>query len=433
MSSEFLYSLLAEHLLLALLLVLMVLEMMRVDRRIANVLVRLVLVVACLVLVRQSAQGYTAVIVPDEIRSDAFGLRAKQVILGCALLLSLVRPVGHTFKSAFLFVSSLLGAMIVLDSTGFISLFMGIEMLSLPAFALIVHDAGSTPASEGAFKYLLLSSVASALLLFGIALSYGGTGTLTISDFASLVGQGTPLAVAAGILVASGLFLKAALFPFHGWAPDAYSGARLPVTGFLASVVKGAVILALVRILGGEVLKPATASIVAILSILSILYGNVAAIRQRTFRRLLAYSSIAHAGYMVFALVDVTGARADDLLWYVGIYASMVILASASFGVICPGEDDEVQRLDGAFTTHPVAALVFGFAMLSLAGVPPLPGFFAKLFVFRSVIASGYLWPAVIAFVGSFIGVTYYLGLFYRLFDRDSRLTAPDSPGGRTS
>ena len=196
----------------------MVLEMMVVVLRIGNALVRLVLVVAWLVLVRQAAQGYSAGIVPDEIRSDAFGLRAKEVILGCSLLLSLVRPVGHTFKSAFLFVSSLLGAMIVLDSTGFISLFMGIEMLSLPAFALIVHGAGTTAVGEGAFKYLLLlSSVASALLLFGIALAYGGTGTLTIVDFAALMAHGSPLGVAAGILVVSGLFLKAALFPFHGW------------------------------------------------------------------------------------------------------------------------------------------------------------------------------------------------------------------------
>ena len=130
---------------------------------------------------------------------------------------------------------------------------------------------------------------------------------------------------------------------------------------------------------------------------------------------------------MLFAFVDATGSRAEDLLWYVAIYAATVILACASFVALNPGEDDGVQSLDGAFHTRPAAALVFGLAMLSLAGIPPLPGFFAKLFVFKSVIASGYLAPAVIAFVGSFIGVTYYLSLFFQLFAAGPRsdLQAP--------
>jgi NADH-quinone oxidoreductase subunit N len=233
--------------------------------------------------------------------------------------------------------------------------------------------------------------------------------------------------VAAGLLVASGFFLKAAVFPFHGWAPDAYSSARLQVASFLASIVKGAVILALVRIFGGVGLNSATVAIIAVLSLLSIFYGNFAAIKQRNFKRLLAYSSISHAGYMLVAFVDTTGGRVSDLLWYVAIYASTVIVACASFSILCPGERDDVQSTDGAFQSHPVAALVFGLAMLSLAGLPPLPGFFAKLFIFSSVIASQYLVAAIIAFVGSFIGVTYYLALFFRLFTTDPRTEPADT------
>jgi NADH-quinone oxidoreductase subunit N len=131
---------------------------------------------------------------------------------------------------------------------------------------------------------------------------------------------------------------------------------------------------------------------------------------------MLAYSSIAHAGYMMFAFVDTTGGRVSDLLWYVVIYALTVIVACASFNSLCHGEDDDLHTLDGAFQSRPVAALIFGLAMLSLAGLPPLPGFFAKLFVFRSAIASGYLVPAIVAFVGSFIGAIFYLAIFYRLF-----------------
>jgi len=427
MGTDLFYGLLAEQLLLGLLLALMLLEMLKANPRIADALVKLVLIAACAVLLRQYAQGYDVNPLPSEIRIDRFALVAKLVLLGSALLLSLVSSASATFKSGFLICSSLLGALIVMDSAGFIPLFIGIEMLSLPAFALMVNGTGTTSASEGTFKYLVLSSIATALLLFGIAFGYGITGTLTVEGFARAVGAGSAPAVAAGLLVASGFFLKAAVFPFHGWAPDAYSSARLQVTSFLASIVKGAVILALVRIFGGVGLNSATVAIIAVLSLLSIFYGNFAAIKQRNFKRLLAYSSISHAGYMLVAFVDTTGGRVSDLLWYVAIYASTVIVACASFSILCPGERDDVQSTDGAFQSHPVAALVFGLAMLSLAGLPPLPGFFAKLFIFSSVIASQYLVVAIIAFVGSFIGVTYYLALFFRLFTTDPRTEPADT------
>jgi len=427
MGADLFYGLLAEQLLLGLLLVLMLLEIIKVNPRIGDALVKLVLIAACAVLLRQYAQGYDVDPLTGEVRIDRFAVLAKLVLLGCALLLTLVSPVSATFKSGFLVCSSLLGALIMMDSAGFIPLFIGIEMLSLPAFALIVSGTGTTSASEGAFKYLVLSSIATALLLFGAAFAYGITGTLTLEAFAQAVGGGSAPVVAAGLLVASGFFLKAAVFPFHGWAPDAYSSARLQVTSFLASIVKGAVILALVRIFAGVDLNSASVAIIAVLSLLSIYYGNVAAIKQRNFKRLLAYSSISHAGYMLVAFVDTTGGRASDLLWYVAIYASTVIVACASFSVLCPGERDDVQSTDGAFQSHPVAALVFGLAMLSLAGLPPLPGFFAKLFVFTSVIASQYLVVAIIAFVGSFVGVTYYLALFFRLFATEARSPLVDS------
>jgi NADH-quinone oxidoreductase subunit N len=426
MHADFWYALLPDHLLLALLLVLMVLEMLRVDERAAPLLMMIMLAAACAVLLRQFATGYTANVVADEIRVDDFAVLAKLVIIGCGLLWGVLVRRSLTFKSAFLSCSSLLGASVIADSAGFVSLFIGVEMLSLPAFALMVHRAGNSPASEGAFKYLLLSSVATALLLFGIALTYGVTGTLMIEGFAASVAGGSPQAATAGIMIATGFFLKAAAFPFHGWAPDAYASARVPVTGFLASIVKGTVVLALVRILSTVPLDPVFASAIGLLGILSIYFGNITAIRQQGFRRLLAYSSIAHAGYMLFAFVDRTGARAEDLLWYVAIYAATVIIAAAAFTVLCPGESDDTRLLDGTFQAQPAASLTFGLAMLSLAGIPPLPGFFAKLFIFKSVIASGHLVFAVIAFIGSFIGVTYYLTLFFRLFATEALVD--DSP-----
>ena len=430
MPADFWTALLPDHLLLGLLFVVMALEMLRVDERVAQPLLIVTLAAAWVVLLRQYATGDSVTLVADEFRIDRFAVLAKVVIVGCGLLWSVLLRGRVTFKTAFLASSSLLGASVVMDSAGFVSLFIGVEMLSLPAFALMVHGAGDTAASEGAFKYLLLSSVATALLLFGIALSYGATATLAVDAFTASLKGGAPEAATAGILIASGFFLKAAVFPFHGWAPDAYASARVPVTGFLAAIVKGTVVLALVRIVSTLPLE-AFAPAIGVLAVLSIYFGNIAAIRQQRFRRLLAYSSIAHAGYMLFAFVDRTGSRPDDLLWYVAIYAATVIVAAAAFTVLSPGDSDDLDRLDDTFRAHPAAALAFGLAMLSLAGIPPLPGFFAKLFIFKSVIASGYLVAAVIAFVGSFIGVTYYLALFFRLFATEALAERADSASGR--
>ena len=190
-------------------------------------------------------------------------------------------------------------------------------------------------------------------------------------------------------------------------------------------------VLALVRIFGGAALDNATVVVVMALAVVSIFFGNLAALGQRHLRRLLAYSSIAHAGYMVFALADVTGNRSSDLLWYTAFYALATVLACASFTVMCPGDDgDDLQALDGQFARHPVAALLLALAVLSLAGVPPFPGFFAKLFVFRSVVASGQLGPAVLAFAGSFLVLAVYLGIVLRLFRTDS---SARTPGGATA
>jgi NADH-quinone oxidoreductase subunit N len=181
-------------------------------------------------------------------------------------------------------------------------------------------------------------------------------------------------------------------------------------------VVKAAVVLALVRIVGNAPLNPEISLAVTALSVASIFYGNVTAIRQTTFKRLLAYSSIAHAGYMMFALTDGTGGRVEALFYYVAVYAVTTIIACACFSLLCSDEADPLASLDGAYYVRPVPTLFLAAAVLSLAGIPPLPGFLAKLLIFKSVIASGHLLPAVLAFIGSFLGVTYYLGIVFRLF-----------------
>lgn len=417
MGADFFYGLLPNHLVLGLMLGLMLQEILRAKPGMARASVVLVLVAAVLALVHQWAAGYASEVIAGEVRIDSFAIAAKLVLVGCALVLALGFKQAQGHKFWLLISASLLGGMLVMDSAGFATLFLGIELLSLPAFALMVLGQRSGVAAEGAFKYLLLSSVASALLLFGISLSYGATASLTLQALREGLATGGPHQHAAALLVLSGLFLKAAVFPFHAWAPDAYASARLPVTAYLASLLKVAAVLALARILGDGPLPAGTGLAVATLAILSILYGNLTALGQPRLRRLLAYSSVAHAGYMVFALTDTTGQRSSDLLWYSAFYAGGTLLACASFSALSrEGDSDELTLLDGRYAAQPLAALLFALSVLSLAGLPPFPGFFAKLFVFQSVVASGYLWAAVVAFVGSFLGLAYYVSMAMRVF-----------------
>jgi NADH-quinone oxidoreductase subunit N len=426
MRSEFVFALGPDLLLLGAIVALMLLEMLRADARWARAAFVVSAGAGAFLLWQQLAAGYVSDVVPGELGTDRFAQLGKLVLLACGLGVAAGFAAARGYKFWLLVTSSMLGGMLMLGATGFAPLFIGIELLSLPAFALIVQGQGRTAAAEGAFKYLVLSSIASGLLLFGVSLAYGMTGTLSIAawahafEFAGMQGQ------AAGLLVLSGLFLKAAVFPFHAWAPDAYAAARLPVTALMASLVKAAVILALARIVATMPLDPASTLAVTVLAIVSIVFGNLAALGQSRLRRLLAYSSVAHAGYMIFALLDTTGSRGSDLLWYAAFYGLATVLACASFAALCPDGDDELRALDGRFHTQPVAATLLALAMLSLAGLPPLPGFFAKLFVFKSVIASGHVVPAVIAFVGSFLGLAYYAGIAMRLFQQaPSVATAP--------
>jgi NADH-quinone oxidoreductase subunit N len=416
MATDFVYGLLPDLLLLVLIVVLMLLEILRADARWARVAFVLVAVAALAILADQLQGGFVAVLVKGEVLVDAFAVLGKAVLLLCGLGVAVGFGAARGYKFWLLVAASTLGGLLMVESLGFATLFLGIELLSLPAFALIVHGQGRSAASEGAFKYLVLSSVASALVLFGISLAYGTSGTLLTLAWASDFAYGGLQAKAAGLLVVCGLFLKAAVFPFHAWAPDAYASARLPVTALMASLVKAAVVLALARILANFPLDPACVAVVTGLALVSIVFGNVAALGQSRFKRLLAYSSVAHAGYMIFALLDTSGSRPSDLLWYTAFYGLATVLACASFAALSPGESDELRVLDGKFATQPVASVLLALAVLSLAGLPPLPGFFAKLFVFKSVIASGHVAPAVIAFVGSFLGLAYYVGIVMRLF-----------------
>ena len=432
MTNDFVYALGPDLLLLGAIVALMLLEMFRADPRWSRFVFIAAAAAGAAVLAQQLSAGFSSDVVPGELGTDRFAQLAKLVLLACGGGVALGFAAARGYKFWLLVTSSLLGGMLMVGAAGFAPLFIGIELLSLPAFALIAQGQGRSAAAEGAFKYLVLSSVASALLLFGVSLAYGLTGTLSIAAWAHAFEYAGTQGQAAGLLVLSGLFLKAAVFPFHAWAPDAYAAARLPVTALMASLVKAAVILALARIVATMPLDPATTLTVSVLGIVSIVFGNLAALGQGRLKRLLAYSSVAHAGYMIFALLDTTGSRGSDLLWYTLFYGLGTVLTCASFAALCPDGDDDLRALDGKFHSQPFAATLLALGVLSLAGLPPLPGFFAKLFVFKSVIASGHVVPAVIAFVGSFLGLAYYAGIAMRLFQPAPGVAARTRAGAET-
>jgi len=284
--------------------------------------------------------------------------------------------------------------------------------------------------AEAALKYLVLGGTATAMFLMGASLLYGGTGSLAIDAFPRALTAGDGLARAAVVLVLLAFFLKAAIVPFHAWAPDAYEAASVPVTAYMATIVKAGVLLAALRLFGRAQLASPMLELVAALPLASIVWGNLAAMRQPSLRRMIAYSSIAHAGYLFYALLGDPAGRMQSVAFYLLAYGLMNLLAFAAL----PAADDDLARdrldnLRGLFHRAPFAALMLGLAMLSLAGIPPLPGFIAKFLIFRNVMTSGHTLVAVLGLVGSYLGIYFYLRVIQLMFMSPDAHVVP--PNGR--
>ena len=321
------------------------------------------------------------------------------------------------------------------QATDLIVIFISLEVMSLAVYCLSAYLRRGQRPAEAAFKYFVLGSFASAIFLYGAALAYGATGSTRLSDVANAVrlagSFGSPpgtatLLFAAAALLAAGFAFKVAAVPFHMWVPDVYDGAPAPVTGFMAAAVKVAAFATLVRILVGGFGDPSAAlgphgwqKLVVWLSALTMLVGNLLAIPQRSVKRMLAYSSIAHAGYLLVAVAAMAGAapRADaleGLLFYLAAYGATVI---GAFGVVAlierkealAGGGDDLSSWAGLSERHPGLAAAMTLFMVSLAGIPPTAGFMAKVTVFRAAIAADLVPLAVLGVLTSVAGLYYYL------------------------
>ena len=337
---------------------------------------------------------------------------------------------AHRQEFYILLAIAVLGAAVTAGATNFATFLLGIEVLSVSLYAMIAYPEEAKPPLEASAKYLVLSGAASSTMLFGMALIYLATGTTGFS-FASAdvaAGDGDILLLGQALLL-GGVFFKLSLVPFHMWTPDVYQGAPAPVTGFVATVSKAAVFAVLLRYaLDAHLLEAeVTRAIVVVVAVLSMIGGNLLALLQTNLKRLLAYSSIAHVGYLLIALMLAGMPDGDRAL---GVETGLVYLAGyflmtlAAFAVMTAlsGEREDAEELDayeGLLWHRPALAAVLIAAALSLAGIPLTVGFIAKFYVVGAGVESA-VWPLVWALIlGSAIGVYYYLRIVFAMTKRE--------------
>jgi NADH-quinone oxidoreductase subunit N len=359
-----------------------------------------------------------------------------------ALLAGGYLPEHHMNRGEFysLILFSTLGAMILASAGDLLTIFLGLETMSIGAYALTAFRRNSPRSAEGALKYFLLGSFAAALLLYGFALLYGATGHTDLSGIGDALRGGwtrDPMVVVALCLVLAGLLFKVSAVPFHMWTPDAYEGAPTPATTYMAVAVKTGAFAMLLRLLLRVFADPQSASwaagwppVVACLSVLTMTVANLVAGRQDSVKRMLAYSSIAHAGYLLVGVVVTMRDQAQgesSVLFYLLTYTAST---AGAFGalILCGRRGKEAvsyEDLAGIGRRHPGAALPFSLFLLSLAGVPPTAGFFGKWFLFRAAIDNGFYWLALLALLNSVIAAYYYLRVLVYMYMREPAAGAP--------
>lgn len=366
------------------------------------------------------------------IAADSFFVFFAVVALLIAFLATLLSasyaPGEHLaygeYLSILLFATA--GALILVASTNLLALILGLEILSIALYVLAGFARGKVSSEEAALKYFLLGAFSLGFLMYGSALLYGATGSIGFSDIAKSLSQPggvqNPLALAGMVLILVGFGFKLALVPFHMWTPDVYDGAPTSVTAFMAAGTKVAIFAALLRILYLALPSFQTewSLLLGWLAILSMVLGNVAAVVQRNLKRMLAYSSIAQAGYVLIGVLGGTGAAAESVMFYLVAYAAMTL---GAFGVLIalsigPEERVDIEDYAGLASKSPYLAAVMALCMLSLAGLPPTAGFIAKLSVFTSAVQAGRIDLALIGVLTSAVGVFYYIRVVVVMYMR---------------
>ncbi len=337
---------------------------------------------------------------------------------------------------------SAFGAMVLARSNDLLALFIGLETMSLGVYALVAFRRTNARAAEAGIKYFLLGSFAAALLLLGSAYLYGATGHTDFAGIAAGLKAGTAdtrLVLMGLVLVCAGFAFKVSAVPFHMWTPDAYEGATTPVTTFMAVCVKSAVFIVMVRLFlvgfaSGDLVSGASGwpPIFAALAAITMVFGNLGAIVQTSVKRMLAYSSIAHAGYILIGVVaapKVGETAVTAVLYYLAAYTVSNALAFGALVMAGSYNKEAVsyEDLSGLGRRHPMLAIPFVLGILSLMGFPPTAGFFAKYYIFTAAVQAGggMVWLAVVGALSSAIGAYYYLRVLIYMFMREPEAGAP--------
>ncbi|TCP58628.1 NADH dehydrogenase subunit N [Rhodovulum bhavnagarense] len=359
---------------------------------------------------------------------DAFARFAKVVILvsaGAVLLMSqnyMRRSNLLRFEFPVLVTLAVVGMMLMVSAADLMLLYMGLELQSLALYVVAALRRDSVKSTEAGLKYFVLGALSSGLLLYGASLTYGYSGTTLFSGILATLHQGDmPIGLLIGLVfLITGMAFKVSAVPFHMWTPDVYEGSPTPVTAFFASAPKMAAMGLFARVLHDAfgTVPGDWGQVIAVLSLLSMVLGAVAAIGQRNIKRLMAYSSIAHMGYALMGLAAGTALGVQSMLVYMAIYVTMSV---GTFAFILGMEKDgqpvtDIRSLHMYSATAPLKALAMGVLLFSLAGVPPLVGFFGKFYVVKAAVDAGLVWLAVVGVLASVVGAFYYLRIVFYMY-----------------
>jgi NADH-quinone oxidoreductase subunit N len=325
------------------------------------------------------------------------------------------REAQERFEYSVLILLSTLGMLMLISAADLIALYLGLELMSLPLYVVAASHRSSLRSTEAGLKYFVLGALSSGMLLYGSSMIYGFTGTVGFAGIARAAGQGGIGLIFGIVFLFAGFCFKVSAVPFHMWTPDVYEGAPTPVTAFFAAAPKVAGLAMFVRaaVMAFPSITSQWQQIVVFVSIASMALGSFAAIGQRNFKRLMAYSSIGHMGFALVGLAAGTSEGVQGVLVYVAIYVTMTL---GVFAVILSmrrttGMVETIDQLSGLARTHPTMAFFLAMLLFSMAGVPPLAGFFAKFYVFLAAIKAGLYVLAVIGVVTSVVGAYYYLAI----------------------
>lgn len=354
-----------------------------------------------------------------------------------------LKKYGSSFGEYYILVLfSVMGMMLMAGARDLFVVFIGLELMSIPFYVLAGINRNKSSANEASLKYFLLGSFATGFIVYGIALIYGTTGSTSFIKIAENLNVlfFNKLFIVGLLLVLIGFSFKIAAFPFHMWVPDVYQGSATTVTALMSSAGKTAAFSVLVTMLissvftiGGDILKP----IFSIIAALSMLYGSVVALSQDNIKRMLAYSSIAHAGYILIGVTAGNSEGVSGVLFYLAAYTFMNL---GAFGIVAmvEGENDSRLNLDAYIGLHskkPVMAALMALFMFSLSGLPPFAGFFGKYYIFISAVESGLTWLAIIGVISSLISVYFYLRVIVLMYFKipDTAVTVSNSRAGMTA